>query len=284
MIIWIASYPKSGNTWVRAFLSAYFYSKNGKFDFDLLDNIKQFPNIKSLSYFVNDFSKPENVTKYWIPAQSKINLDRKFKFYKTHNAMCIINGNQFTDKHNTAAVIYVVRDPRNVITSIANHYELSLSEAFNFFTNKRKIIFAKEGHIASDVERGNVHFVGDWMDHYKSWTNVNFAPVHVVKYEDLISNAEDTFASILNFLGNIMSVKYEKQKVKTAINTTNFDVLKKNEKKYGFSEAVFSNNNNKKIKFFNLGKRNSWKNLLDSKIEKKVKKAFGLQMEKLGYL
>ena len=122
------------------------------------------------------------------------------------------------------------------------------------------------------------------MDHYKSWTNVNFAPVHVVKYEDLISNAEDTFASILNFLGNIMSVKYEKQKVKTAINTTNFDVLKKNEKKYGFSEAVFSNKNNKKIKFFNLGKRNSWQNLLDLKIEKKVKEAFGLQMEKLGYL
>ena len=81
-----------------------------------------------------------------------------------------------------------------------------------------------------------------------------------------------------------MTVKYEKTKIQTAIRTTNFNVLKKKEEKYGFSEAVFSRKNNKRIRFFNLGKKNSWENLLDSTIEKKIKKTFGLQMKKLGYL
>ena len=106
----------------------------------------------------------------------------------------------------------------------------------------------------------------------------------VIKYEDLIHDANSTFASILKFLSNIMTVKYEKTKMQTAIRTTNFNVLKKKEEKSGFSEAVFSSKNNKKIKFFNLGKKNSWENLLDSTIEKKIKKTFGLQMKKLGYL
>ena len=284
MIIWIASYPKSGNTWVRALLCSYFYSNSGKFDFHLLDNIEQFPNIKCLSHFVKDFSDPVNVTKYWIPAQSKINLENKIKFFKTHNAMCVINGNQFTNALNTAAVIYVVRDPRNVVTSLASHYEISILEAFKFFTNKRKIIFPNENHIGGDVEKGNVNFIGDWLDHYKSWTNIKFAPVFVVKYEDLIHDANNTFDLILKFLKNIMPVKYDKEKIQVAVKTTNFDVLQKKEEKSGFSEAVFSSKNNRKIKFFNLGNKNSWKDLLDSKIEKKINEAFGLQMKELGYL
>ena len=126
--------------------------------------------------------------------------------------------------------------------------------------------------------------LGNWVDHYKSWTNIKFAPVLVVKYEDLIHDASNTFALILKFLKNIMPVKYDKEKIQVAVKTTNFDVLQKKEEKYGFYEAVFSSKNNRKIKFFNLGKKNSWKNSLDSKIEKKINETFGLQMKELGYL
>ena len=74
MIIWIASYPKSGNTWIRAMLSAYFYSKDGNFNFELLDNIKEIPKN---SEYLNKISKEKNlfeIAKEWIPAQAELNL------------------------------------------------------------------------------------------------------------------------------------------------------------------------------------------------------------------
>ena len=126
MIIWIASYPKSGNTWIRALLSSYLFSNDGKFNFKLLNNILQFTS-KDVQY--NSDKKVNYQTKIfknWIEAQKIINKDKKIHFLKTHNAMCNINGNSFTDRFNTQAAIYIVRDPRNIISSLAHHYELSI--------------------------------------------------------------------------------------------------------------------------------------------------------------
>ena len=75
MIIWIASYPKSGNTWLRALLSSYFYSKNGEFDFKLLNNIDAFPSERFFKNYPDKFVKPEDTCKYWLNEQEKINRD-----------------------------------------------------------------------------------------------------------------------------------------------------------------------------------------------------------------
>ena len=111
MIIWIASYPKSGNTWVRSLLSAYLYSNNGIFNFGLLQKIQQFPSVLFLEPFLKDLSDPKKVSNYWIPSQDKINLENNNVFLKTHSALCTFENNSFTNKINTKAVIYVVRDP-----------------------------------------------------------------------------------------------------------------------------------------------------------------------------
>ena len=102
MIIWIASYPKSGNTWLRSLLASYYYSKNGEFDFKLLERIKQFPKVED---FINDpdaYPTLESTSKNWISKQMEINNDQKLKFFKTHNAICNINGNSFTDAKNSS--------------------------------------------------------------------------------------------------------------------------------------------------------------------------------------
>ena len=81
MIIWIASYPKCGNTWVRSLLSAYYFSKNGEFNFDLLKNIKQFP---SREFFEKKVFSVEEASKNWLPIQKRIKETRKVYFLKTH--------------------------------------------------------------------------------------------------------------------------------------------------------------------------------------------------------
>ena len=185
MIIWIASYPKSGNTWVKSLLSSYLYSNNGIFNSNLSKKIQQFPDKNYFKYFIQDFSDTKKISDYWITAQDRINLfnENKTIFFKTHSALCTYKNNSFTNKNNTQAVIYVVRDPRNVITSISNYYSLSIDESYNFMINKNKII--------SEAEMGGKNFgistvLGSWALHYKSWEKIKFAPILIVKYEDLI--------------------------------------------------------------------------------------------------
>ena len=283
MIIWLASYPKSGNTWLRSFLSAYLYSENGIFNFKHLENIKQF---SSKDYNFKKTLNPDYqkiISKNWIPTQKLINFDKKVHLLKTHNAMCSINNSNFTDQYNTAAVLYVVRDPRNIITSISNHYEFSLEESFNFLINKKKIIFTD-----NDIENTNsikdFNFLSDWSTHYRSWKNINFCPIKIIKYEDLLNNTNKTFISILNFLSKYIEININKEKVKNSMFSTNFETLKKLEKKDGFIEAIRSKINKKKIPFFKLGKENNWKKILDTKTAKNIESHFAKDMKELEYL
>ena len=119
MIIWIASYPKSGNTYIRSFLSAYFFSKNGDFDFELLKNIEQFPDKQFFKGFVNNL---DVASQNWLPIQRDIVKRKKVKFLKTHSAFISINNNQFTNADTTLGSVYIVRDPRSIMASIMNHF------------------------------------------------------------------------------------------------------------------------------------------------------------------
>ena len=184
MIIWIASYPKSGNTWVRSLLSAYLYSDDGIFNFDLLKKIHQFPSKKNFKFFMKDFNNIKKLSNYWIAAQDRINLSNEITFLKTHSALCTFENNPFTNKSNTKAVIYVVRDPRNIVTSVLNHYSFkNIEESFDFIAKDRITITGGE-----DI----VQYLGTWQQNYKSWRDLKFAPVLVVKYEDLINDTKKT--------------------------------------------------------------------------------------------
>ena len=128
MIIWIPSYPKSGNTYLRSFLSSYYFSKDGKFDFNLLLNINQFPalrysDVKSYTYV--------EAAKNWRINQKKFFTKEKLFFLKTHNSLEEYFGYRFTKSSETLGAIYIVRDPRNVISSMCNHYSMNFNEAYN---------------------------------------------------------------------------------------------------------------------------------------------------------
>ena len=129
MIIWIASYPKSGNTWVRSFLTNYF-SGSSEFNFGQLDKIQRFPRKELYDQLKINYHNLSEIISNWIYMQEFINLKNEFTYLKTHNAMCTVNNHPFTNKKNTAGFIYLVRDPRDVILSYSKHLNLDLNETF----------------------------------------------------------------------------------------------------------------------------------------------------------
>ena len=167
MIIWLASYPKSGNTWMRSIISALLYSDDGDFNFNLLRKIDQFPEKKYFKYFIKDFSDFNEIKKNWIVAQDKINLDGKIKLFKTHQGKYTIEGDSFTNNDNTLATIYIVRDPRNLVQSISNHYTKSLDDSCQFLFAPKII---GNGKNYENKQGGLFTLLGRWNEHYRSWT------------------------------------------------------------------------------------------------------------------
>ena len=121
MIIWLASYPKSGNTLLRSMLSAYFFSKDGVYDFPLIKKIKQFPHGGLFKKLGIDITNEKEVIDNYINVQNAIiNKSQSIKFFKTHSFLF----KEFTSLENTLGVIYIVRDPRNVILSFSKFMSL----------------------------------------------------------------------------------------------------------------------------------------------------------------
>ena len=281
MIFWIASYPKSGNTWLRTLISSYYYSKDGIFNSDLIKQIGQFPEKKHFESFNYNSKSVIGTTHFWIKAQEKINSDKKIRFFKTHNVYGKINDNPFTNKQNSLGCIYIVRDPRNVITSLSNHYELNYEDSLAWMVNHKKYIF--DNRDGNDF--GNFQFISSWSKNYKSWKIQKDLPIKFVRYEDLLEKTFVVTKEIITFINKITknNLKIDNNKLRKTVNSTSFDRLKKNEKIEGFSEAIFSKKKNKMIPFFNLGPDNNWKKILNKDFANKLSEIFKEDLNEIGY-
>ena len=163
MIIWLASYPKSGNTWIRLFLDSLFLTSD---QFSINQNyIQQFPLRKHFDGITENINDQGEFAKKCKISQSKINLDKKIKIFKTHNALWNFNNGEysFTDEDNTLGVIYVVRDPRSIITSVLNYFHKDNYESALKFMLSDKVLGG------GDDASGLPTIVGSWINHYKSW-------------------------------------------------------------------------------------------------------------------
>jgi len=286
MIIWITSYPKSGNTWIRSFLTSLLYNNDKENAFSNLDRIKQFPGRYLFKNFVHNFQSIDEVYKNWLNVQSYINLDNKIKFLKTHHANCLIKNYKLFDDIESLGAIHIVRDPRNVLTSIKNHLALNdFDEAKKFILSEKEwlgFITSENKTIEDDDDNKIPTYIGSWKMHYLSWKNQTKNYI-LVKYEDLIKDPYKEFFKISNYLEKIMNTKFNENEIIKAIKQTSFHNMQDLEKK-GFFKEYIKGVDNKKIKFFNLGPKNDWKSCLNDEIVEEINFKFKNEMEELGYL
>ena len=200
--------------------------------------------------------------------------------------MCNYENHSFTNYENTFGTIYIVRDPRNVITSLKNHFtKENYEEAKKFILDKKKII----GRNLDEKQKINFEdseiltFISSWQNHYNSWKSLkkNFL---VIKYEELISNNFKEFGKIRKYLEEKMSLSFNNSKFNRAVESNSFENLKKYEENYGFKESIKDKNTDLNKKFFDLGPKNDWKNFLDEKIRFELEENFKIEMQELGYL
>jgi hypothetical protein len=278
MIIWIASYPKSGNTWVRSFITAYYFCKDGVFDIQKLKLIEDYPNKK----FFDDEVREGEIHKHWEKSQKKICENKKIKFLKTHNSLITAFGQNFTSPKYTLGVVYIVRDPRNIITSIKNHNDFSTyDEAFKLLKDDNAILNDYK-HLRNFAK---TNIINSWRLNYQSWITNNFFRRLTLRYEDMLFDPERTFRDLIIFINTIcrFNDNFDDKKFKNALNSTKFKSLKNLEEKNQFTENVYSARDKRKIKFFFQGPENNWKKNLDSNLINEMNEYYKEDLIKFRY-
>ena len=276
MIIWIASYPKSGNTLIRAILTSLIFSEDGIVDFKNLHRISNFSNGFFFKKFISSYENILETSKYWIKAQEELNKNKKLKFFKTHNALCTINGNAFTNEINTAGCIYVVRDPRDVVVSASKYYDLSHDKTKNNMFNEKM-------DLMNDMKGSPFNtFLGSWPNHYNSWTK-NCKNVLLIKYENLIENKENEIRRIISFLNKFVKISFDEKKIINCIESSSFQNMKIMDQNGLFPENSKDFKGNK-IPFFTSGKKGNWRGVLEEKIVSQIEKRFQKEMLELSYI
>ena len=289
-LFWLASFPKSGNTLLRSILTALFFTHDGVFSLDKLNNISQFERtihvFKNKDIFGDAFDKIGKTSlfyRYLLKLQTKkvLGLKNDFIFFKTHSGLFEIANNPFTISQNTRGVIYIIRDPRDVCISWSKHLGISIDKSINNMTDQLASSFwvePKQREYFEERKRPK-SFISSWDKHVLSWTSMKWkVPLKVIKYEDLVYNKNDTIREIVSFFINNFNFNFRNLdvKIKNILSTTDFQKLKREEKEKGFIESANDD-------FFSIGKKEQWKDILKNYQIKKIEKNFSTVMEKFNY-
>ena len=270
-INWVASYPKSGNTWIRKLVDAYIM---GCIDLNSLRH----------SLVLGDT---------WIPAMQAVcpwpledaargvlvlcrpaalcnilaNAGTEDVFLKTHSANVTIQEVPMIPGLLTRAAVYVVRDPRDVAISWSHHAEVGFDEAITQLN-------CKLGMIHDAKRASKFAWLGSWRHHVASWLGCKRFPVTKVRYEDLLVDPEKEFRRVLATFGFI---DVDEVRLRFALEETTFEKLRGMEDVDGFKEKQGGDH------FFRCGKKEQWRAFLSEDQVKAIESVQGDVMKSLGY-
>ncbi len=272
-IVWVASYPKSGNTWMRAFLGNYLANQDKPVDINALHNtLLSEANSYHYQPYISAEKKTTDVDMMdLIRLRPRVHADMARNaqgsiFVKTHNFLGEYKGFPLHNAQVTSGAIVVVRNPLDVVVSMSNYFNYDIDHTIAFMADELT---------GTPNEEGNVpQIISSWSVHTKSWAENTEDSVLVVRYEDMLANAQKTFRKVESFL----KLKKDPKRLRRAIQFSSFEQLKKQESQVGFVEKF-----EHATAFFNTGRKGQWQNILTQQQIDTVKKQHKPMMDLFKY-
>jgi hypothetical protein len=269
---WVASYPKSGSTWLRLFLSAYFWGK-GKVDINgpkgrLYGDLNERAYGKLLNQATLEDCRltPEKAMTIRPAALFQLSqMTGGDAYIKTHSANTRVMGCDQIPEYLTRGAIYVIRDPRSVLVSFAKYNGETIDQSVERMNDANSFI----------VNRDLLHYLSDWSSHVLSWENTPFE-THIVRYEDMVQKSQETFEGIVRFLTG--DKEPNPSLLAASLMATRLEAFQAQEEVSGFRE------NKSNHRFFGSGLLEGWKDVLSEAQAAKIVKKHHTVMSRYNYL
>lgn len=271
--IFLASYPKSGNTWMRSIIGNL-YNFDKEFDLKILKSIPLLSIKQNFDKFENKIYSDNNVLHFdWVSQNiiecQKIlnNKSNHLNIFKTHS----VRHKKFTNETVNAGFIYIIRDPRDVVVSFKNFSGKSIDKIID------ELLFEKTNIINTN---GAQELLSTWELNVLSWLNYTTVPRLIIRYEDLKLNIKEIVIKVIDFLNNTHRIKLNltAADIDQIIENSNFNNLKKIEDKYGFDES------SKHSSFFRTGTSNQWKDILSKTQLRLIENNLQTLMRQFNYI
>lgn len=278
MIGWLASYPKSGNTWVRVLLANCI--RNGEKPVHINDlgnemhgavrsSFDRWFGMRSSDLTLDEVESYRPESYRYINGQA-----RELKLLKVHDAYSnTIDGEPLFPMEVTRKAIYIVRNPLDVAVSYASHLSCSLEQVVKRMGDPLEMTARNHNSIFTQFPQ-KLH---GWSGHASSWLNSDL-PLQLVRYEDLLANTEHTLANIVYELGLAPNQAID-QRIRRAVSFSDFKLLQQQELTDGFREK-----RSKQSIFFRQGQAGSWRDSLSAELAARVITDHGPLMQRFGYL
>ncbi|MBT4486997.1 MAG: sulfotransferase domain-containing protein [Rhodospirillaceae bacterium] len=272
-IIWLASYPKSGNTWLRAYLHNLLRDPVKPADINELDQFCLGDSQAHWYYHVSPHQDLSKVTMADVaPLRAKVHeaftkAHPDSVFAKTHNLLGEAYGMPLVSMEHTVGAIYVLRNPLDLVISLADHFGLDLDAAIDMLGDP------EAG--TPNSQTNAFEFYGTWSQHVSSWTGEDSESQMHLRYEDMSGKPNQTFRRVAKFLG----LEPSKARLDKAIRFSSFKVLQGQENRDGFRERSSHSE-----KFFRSGKTGQWRQILSKSQIDRVVADHHTQMDRFGYL
>lgn len=272
-LVWLASYPKSGNTWLRLFFANYLAggSKpvpiNHAERYSTGDSVAQNYRAVAKSGVFNPLDDKaalqlrDSVFRALAENGASINL------IKTHCKNKRVEGVRLIPQRLTRAAIYIVRNPLDMLISYADHYGLEPEQAMKDVADPNTTILPSSAAVRQ--------FTGNWSDHVRSWTNNPKFPVTVLRYEDMLDDPQTAFEKVIKAVG----APVDSDRIARAIEASSFAESRRQEEESGFNEKAPNAE-----KFFRSGKSGEGTRLLEGDIADAICDEHRDVMAKFGYL
>ncbi|MEM7119942.1 MAG: sulfotransferase domain-containing protein [Pseudomonadota bacterium] len=271
-LIWLASYPKSGNTWMRAFLHNVMLKNQRPHGINRLDDLTTGDvtpeHYAAIAGRPLDGMTASDIAALRAPVQAALaDQANGTRFIKTHSAVLEFAGHPTINVAVTAGAIYIIRNPLDVVVSFSHHLGRPVDDVID--------LMATQNSHTSMSETLMIDFIGSWSQHVESWTGRPNPGLHVVRYEDMLDETHRTFAGVVKFLG----LDVPRQHIERAVRHASFKVLRKQEETDGFVER-----SEHAERFFRVGEKGQWCDVLSDDQVARVVESHRADMERFGYV